>query len=384
MINNKPKILRIITRLNIGGPAIQAITLANSMPNHLLVYGSLDTDEGDMLNFLKLKNDNYIYLPELQRPIKLIADIKAFIKIIKIIIKFQPDIIHTHTAKAGLVGRSAAIFARIIINKKYKIIHTYHGHVFSGYFGNVKTKLFIYLEKLLSLFSHSIITISNQLQSELVHTYKITNKKKCHIIPLGFNLERFLNADKNAIRKEFNIKPSTKICINVGRLVPIKNQKFLIEAFAKLLKKQPDTCLLIVGDGTLKHQLKQQVNSLNITQKIIFCGWRQDMPNLYASASLNLLTSINEGTPVAIIEAGATATPSLSTDVGGIKDVITNNQTGFLIEANSSTQIFADKINHLLNNISQCSKVGINAKNKVLQEYSFNKLTENLINLYKK
>jgi len=312
------RIVRIITRLNIGGPSIHAKLLHEGLKEKgflpYLIHGKVSKEEGDMSYILADRNENIIYIPSLIREISPIKDIIAFFKIIFLLFKLRPKIVHTHMSKAGTLGRLAAIILNIF-GLKIKIVHTYHGHVFEGYFEGFKTKFILLIEKFLSKMSHALIALTKGQKNELCQKYNIGSCNKFHIVPLGFELTPFLNL-KNTKQQESLIKIGI-----IGRLVPIKNHELFFNAARILMDKREDVEFWIVGDGERRKELEALVNSLGISKKVIFWGWIKDMPKVYHDLDLLVLCSLNEGTPVTIIEAMASGVPVISTDVGGIREI---------------------------------------------------------------
>ncbi len=329
----KIKILRVIARLNIGGPAVHAVLLTEGLDkskfDSLLVCGSVSKDEADMSYYAIDKNVKPYFIPELRRDLDFFKDMGAFKRIYSLIKAKQPDVIHTHTAKAGALGRLAAISYNFLNHRKrIKIIHTFHGHIFEGYFSKFKTKLFILIEQFLGLFTCKIITVSESLKEQLI-SLGIGNKDKIEVIPLGFELDRLLS-----------IPPRDSAVINigiVGRLVPIKNHRLFLEAAAKVIRDNPRMKLgfKIIGDGELRGDLEKYVQKLGISNYVDFLGWQKDLVRVYSDLDIVTLTSINEGTPVSLIEAMAAGKAIVATDVGGVRDLLGNEvDTGIRPNAN--------------------------------------------------
>lgn len=319
----KIKVLRIIARLNIGGPAIHAILLTEGLDKNkfesILVCGNIDKSEGDMSYYAANKGVNPIYVKRLRREVGLFGDIAAFFVICGIINKEKPDIIHTHTAKAGTIGRLAGIgcnlFNPYFWGRQIKLIHTFHGHVFSGYFNNIKTAVFLLIERFLAFFTLRIITVSESVKNELV-SFGVAGQEKIEAINLGFELDRFLSVTP---------KGSNSINIGiVGRLVPIKNHRLFLEAAAEVLRQVGTSCIRfkIIGDGELAGELKEYSEKLKINPHVDFMGWKKDITNVYSGLDIVALTSLNEGTPVTLIEAMASARLVVATDAGGVKDLM--------------------------------------------------------------
>ena len=325
MITNaqeKIKILRIIARLNIGGPAIHTVLLTKGLNfkgfDSLLIAGQVDKAEGDMLYYAKENSVNPIIIPQLRRNINPLFDTVALIKILSIINKEKPDIIHTHTAKAGALGRIAGLLYNLFgFGKKCKIIHTFHGTVLQGYFGKTKTVIFAAIERFLSLFTDRIIVVSDSIKEELL-SLGIGSRKKIEVVPLGLELDKLLAISKEADNQNL------KIGI-VGRLVPIKNHKMFLEAVRLFVDNSNSLAVkcsfYIIGDGELRQKLESYASSLNLNNFIKFCGWNQESRDIYSFLDIVVLTSLNEGTPLSLIEAMAAFCPVIATNVGGVKDL---------------------------------------------------------------
>ena len=317
------RILRVIARLNIGGPAIQAVTLSDLFSRGRfrtrLVCGQVGAHEGDMSYLASSRQVDPIVLPTLGREISIFDDLKSFSELRKIIREFDPHIIHTHTAKAGTLGRLAGISRNIqrIVGRKIGLVHTFHGHVFHSYFSPLKTSVFIHIEKFLSRFTNRIIVISASQERDIRETYKIGKSHQVRVIPLGFDLSGFESLSPPVQQAAF--------CVGiVGRLAPVKNHRMLFET-VKLLKEQGMGHLFnffVVGDGELREDLTQEALRLGIEKNVVFTGWQREMPEVYRKLDAVVLTSLNEGTPVSLIEAMAAARPVLATEVGGVKDLL--------------------------------------------------------------
>lgn len=316
----KIKILRIIARLNIGGPAIHTILLTDGLDRSrfdtLLISGSVGKDEAEMFYYALQKNIKPYYIYELKRELNFLNDFVAFKKIYKLIESIQPDIIHTHTAKAGALGRLAGIlYSSLHFDRRIKLVHTFHGHIFDGYFNRFKTLLFILIERFLTGFTSKIITVSSSIKNELI-SLGITKEDKIKVIPLGIELEEFLDIP---LRK----KDVLHVGI-VGRLVLIKNHRLFLKAAAKLIMDNPQIKLkfMIIGDGELREELERYSYELGLGAHVDFLGWQKDLLNIYSDLDIVALTSINEGTPVSLIEAMASGRAVVATDVGGVRDLL--------------------------------------------------------------
>ena len=366
------KILRIITRLNIGGPAIQACLLTKNDSNSILAAGNLAEGEQAVSDI-----PFYHKLPSLQRGINFKRDIKAIKEIYNLIKEYKPDIIHTHMAKAGFIGRIAGFLYNSFNKTDIKLVHTFHGHVFHDYFGFLKTKLYIYIEKFLAKKTDKIIAISESQKEDLCYKYKIAKSEKTTIIPLGFDLDPFFKIKKkNIIKKEV-----INIGI-VGRLTDIKNHDMFLDAVKlfRLYKPYyiPITKFFIIGDGELKEELEKKSKKLDLD--IEFTGWMEPI-DIYKKLDVLVLTSKNEGTPVVIIEAMASGVPVISTNVGGVKDLIGDQERGGLFCTDGAVGVAAG-LSVFLNEIKKIQKYQVSSARKFIKKYSKENLFKNINNLY--
>jgi glycosyltransferase involved in cell wall biosynthesis len=377
----KIKVMTIITRHNIGGAASQTILLSAYLNKNrfqsILVKGSEGKDEGSMDELAKSKKVEPIYIKELCREISFKKDLLAFWKLYQLIRKEKPDIVHTHTAKAGTLGRLAARLSGVPV-----IIHTFHGNIFEGYFNSLKSRFFLIVERALSRISTKIIAISESQKKELLK-FRIGNPRKIARIPLGLELEPFLKAEqkKGAFRKELGVEDDIPLIGIVARLVPIKGHSYFFEA-AKLVSQDfPSARFIVVGDGELKNGLVNLVKDLGIKDKIIFCGFRNDLAKIYADLDIVVLSSLNEGLPVSIIESLAAQKPVVATDVGGVRDLVEHGVTGILVPKQDSKSL-ARGILYLLKNPQECIIFGENGKKTVNPAYNITNLFSGITELY--
>jgi GT2 family glycosyltransferase/glycosyltransferase involved in cell wall biosynthesis len=325
----KIKIVRIVSRMNIGGPSIHVALLTRKLDQEKfeskLVIGSISSSEGNM-NYLLQEDPRVLSIPELQREIDLIKDLRAFIKLFKLLIREKPAIVDTHTAKAGLIGRLATFVYRFLSGRKVYVVHTFHGNVFGGYFSKLKSRLFVLLERMLAQVTDVIIALSPTQKMELVEKYRIAESQKVHVKNLGFDLSPFLDGKghhNGNFRKKWDLNKDTLLVGIIGRLVAIKNHRMFLDAAHLFLKRNAMAIkFLIVGDGEERHRLENYAKALGIADSVVFCGWEKEIEKVYAELDILALTSINEGTPVSIIEAMAASVPILTTEVGGVKDLL--------------------------------------------------------------
>lgn len=331
----KIKVLRIINRFNIGGPTYNATFLTKYLGDEfetLLVGGLPESGEADSLHILNQYDVNPLLLKEMQRNPNIKSDRAAYKKIKQIIRDFQPDIVHTHAAKAGALGRRAAKSAGVPI-----IIHTYHGHVFHGYFNKFKTLLFKSIERKLAKYSTKIVAISPLQKQELSTIHKICSADRIEIIPLGFDLEKFhFNKDENrkATRNHYQLDDDEIAIGIIGRLAPIKNHSFFIDVIKEIsIKTAKKIRVFIVGDGEEKENIQHQINDFKWPENIRFelTSWIKDISSFNPGMDIICLCSKNEGTPVSLIEAQAANVPVISTDVGGVRDIVADKKTGVIV-----------------------------------------------------
>jgi glycosyltransferase involved in cell wall biosynthesis len=406
MTTSQPiRILRIIARLNIGGPAIQAISLSDHLSRDgyktLLVSGKVAPHEGDMAYLAAKRGVQPVILPEMGREITPLGDVKSLIDLRRIIKQFNPHIIHTHTAKAGTLGRLAGLSLNLIrrSNLKMRMVHTFHGHIFHSYFGSLRTRLFIQIEKFLSRFTDKIIVISPLQQHDICWRYGIAPPEKVKVIPLGFDLSGFKGRDdhRKEIRERLMPRDGQSVSLVgiIGRLTEVKNHRVLLEA-AKCLKamgKSEHYKFLVVGDGELRQDLITYAKELGVQNAVIFAGWQKDMPSIYEALDIIALTSLNEGTPVSLIEAMANARPVVATDVGGVRDLMgaideekedgyTLAQHGILVPSGDGEGL-ARALSFLHENRKVSDEMAKRGRDFVLNHYSVERLVKDIKSLYK-
>jgi len=324
------KILRIISRLNIGGPSIHVHILTSKLDRNkfesILLTGQISPFEGDMSYLFNSMDEKPVMIPELQREISFGSDVRAFMRIFKVILNEKPDIVHTHTAKAGSSARLAVLFYNSLYKKEVKSIHTFHGHIFKGYFNKAKSRMFIFIERLIGKITDVVIAISESQKQELSDEFRVAPLEKFRTIKLGFRLKPFLNChqEKGKFRKKLGIEDDFLLIGIIGRFVPIKNHFLFLKAAKIFTKQYPQKRIkfIIVGDGELRIQLRDYMKELALDNDVIFCGWIKEITDVYADLDIVALTSFNEGTPVSIIEAMAASVPVVSTDVGGVRDLL--------------------------------------------------------------
>ncbi|HEV8620377.1 MAG TPA: glycosyltransferase [Nitrospiraceae bacterium] len=382
-VGDKIRVLRIIGRLNIGGPAIHVVNLSAGLDpsrfEQLLVVGTENSAEGSMLDHALSKGVKPLIIPEIVTAFSLTPrDLKALVKLYLVIRRQRPHIVHTHTAKAGFLGRLAAWLAGVPL-----IVHTYHGHVLHGYFGPVKALLLCRMERGLARFTNCILTVSEEIKRELV-TYGVAPAEKIIVIPLGFDLEPFLNCQRlrGQFRREFGLNAESRLVGIVGRLFPIKNHRLFLDAAARIATCERAARFVIVGDGALRSAIEQQAKELGIADQVLFTGWRRDLPRVYADLDVLVVSSDNEGTPVSAIEAMAAGCPVVGTRVGGIPDLIIENETGFLVTPRDPESL-ATAVLDVLQNAETARRIGRNAMAMVRTRFALQRLIADMDHLYR-
>jgi glycosyltransferase involved in cell wall biosynthesis len=379
------RVLRIINRFNVGGPVYNVTYLTKYLSETyetLLIGGCATQTEQDATYILSEHGIQAHVLPSMSRSIRIFNDLKTFYILLKLIRSFKPDIVHTHASKAGVLGRIAAKTMGVQV-----IVHTYHGHVFHGYFNPTITKLIVFIERILGKITTKIITISTAQQQDIVTKFRIAPINKTAVIPLGFDLSRFEKSAENRmeLRKKMNLTAHKTAVAIVGRIAPIKNHRLFIDAAAEAYKKHPEEFIFyVVGDGELRDDLTNYISTTYpwLNSSVIFTSWIADMTTFYPAMDLVCLTSINEGTPVSLIEAQASGIPVLSTNVGGVKDVIHPNETGIILNEHSAEELS----NHLIElhlNSELRIKMSQNARNFVKERYTYYRLVDDIDGLYK-
>ena len=385
------RILRVITRLNIGGPSIQALALTTRLAARgattTLLHGRLGEGEGDM-RYLAAPDANLQFVPTLQRAIAPLDDLRTLRALYAAMREFKPTLVHTHMAKAGLLGRLAAFAYNLTRGDAPRtfVVHTYHGHVLEGYFSRVITGVFIGLERLMARFSDAIIAISPAIRTDLLNTYRIGRPEQYHVVPLGFDLAAFAAVDTAArtrARAELQISSDAPVLATVGRLTAIKNYALLLDAAQLVASGRPNLVVLLAGDGELRSELEAQAARLGITANVRFLGWRRDLPAIYAATDVFALTSKNEGTPVALIEAMATGVPGVSTEVGGVGDVIADTSMGLKVPLDDPRAL-ATAVERLFADSEQRRRMGEVARAHVLAHYDITRLVNDIDTLYQK
>jgi glycosyltransferase involved in cell wall biosynthesis len=356
----------------------------------LLVVGERESHEQSAEYLATDLGINYTTIKGMGRSISPSSDYKAYIEVKKLIKDFRPDIVHTHAAKPGAIGRLAAAAAGVPV-----ILHTFHGHVFHSYFSSLKSKFFIQTERFLASKSDAIIAISEQQRKELVHDFQIAPDHKFRLVPLGFNLDKFQTAQeekRKQFRNEFGLADDEIAIGIIGRLVPVKNHDLFLNALKHvLIHTSKKVKAFIIGDGETRQHLETLAAQEGIsfsTEKstthphpLVFTSWRSDVDYINAGLDILTLTSLNEGTPVSLIEAQAANKPIVSTRVGGISDIVVENETALLADLHD-TATFSAHLIRLVEDDGLRHRLGVNSRQHVMQRFSYQRLVNDMSALY--
>jgi len=380
------KVLRIINRFNLGGPTYNATYLTAYLPVEFetkLCGGAHEKHEGNSLFIPEACGLKPIIIESLQRSVSLKNDRKALKEIREIIREFKPDIVHTHASKAGAIGRLAARKENVPI-----VVHTFHGHVFHSYFGWFKTLIYKIAERRLAKKTDAIIAISDIQKNELVNIHKIAKSDKIYTIPLGFDLNKF-QENRETKRVNFRTKyqlHESEIAIGIiGRLTAIKNHNLFFDVL-KIISKNSTKKIraFIIGDGELMSELKSKANEIENKSELIrfeFTSWITNIAEILPGLDIVALTSFNEGTPVSLIEAQAANVPVISTNVGGVADVLLNGKTGFVIDG-FEPAAYAEKLRILIEDEEIRKNMSQNGWIHVKDKFHYERLCKDVAELY--
>ena len=401
------KILRIIARLNVGGPARHVVWLTDAMREGefetTLIAGTVPEGEEDMSYFAARHNVEPMYLKEMSRELSP-KDAISLIKVYRTMLRERPDIVHTHTAKAGTVGRAAAFLYKWLTPgtligrpRRVRVVHTFHGHVFHSYYGKAKTRFFIQIERALARFATDrIVTITQQQFDEINKQVGIGRADQFEVVPLGIDLSSFEDdgTKREAFRRELGARDDELLIGFVGRLTEIKNIPLLLEAAKTYLDSSgTGTRFVITGEGHLRRSLEEKAAELAISDAVAFVGNREDPDVVYAGLDIVALTSLNEGTPLSLIEAMAAGRPVISTAVGGVVDLLGERREehdGFAVcergiaVASGDAAGFARGLIYLAKNERLRFSLAENGRDFVHKIYSKERLIEDIRSLYRR
>ena len=385
----KIKVVHIITRFDQGGSAENTfltirgldrdrydVTLVRGLSLESNMNGAEQKVVDERLAELSRCGVKVVTVPELVRRVDPLRDIKAFVSIVGIIRQERPIIVHTHTSKAGLLGRSAAFLCRVPV-----IIHTPHGHVFWGYFTSWKTRFFIFLERVFALLTDRIITLTNQEKKDHIDV-RIGREDQFRTIHSGVELKKFSESgvDPRSARENLGIPHDALVVGTVGRLIPIKGSNFLLEAAGEVIKEKPETVFVFLGEGELQKQMEKRALQLGIHERVKLLGWRPDVASIMSTYDVFAFPSLNEGMGKALVEAMAMGKPVVASNVSGIRDLVVNGENGFLVPP-AQPELLAKRITYLLQNPQVRQAFGAAGK-QMAGRYNAESMVEEIDQLY--
>src|SRR4051795_692200 len=378
-------VLRVIARLNIGGPAIQAISLTALMQDRgyatRLVRGSESADEGTMDDLADRLDVQPTLVASMRRdpgP----ADARALAELVRIARRDRPALVHTHAAKGGTLGRVAVMLA--YPRKRPAVVHTFHGHSLTGYFSSRTARLYTRIERFLARRTDVLVAVSEEVRDDLVGL-GVAPASKFEVVRLGLDCSAFTDdADRAtrraALRAAWGVGDDEDVVTLVARLVPIKRVDRFLET-AALLRDRPNTRFVVVGDGELRAELEASEPARALGDRLVWAGFRRDMPDVCFASDVVALVSDNEGTPVSLIEAQAARTPVVSTNVGGVRSVVLDGETGFLADEPAN---LAARIASLLDDRERARAMAAPGREHVLATFGVERLVDDLDRLYRR
>lgn len=399
------RVVRVIDRLNIGGPAKHVTWLSSGLdPNEFdttLITGTVPRGEGDMTYFAAASGVTPVVIKEMSRELGL-RDLWVIVKLVGQFLKLKPVIIHTHKAKAGAAGRIAAAVYKwltpsslLLRPRECRVLHTYHGHVFHSYYGKWKTLMFLTIERALARLTDRLIVISEQQRVEIGETFHIGRAEQFVVVPLGLDLDE-LSGDRARVRETLKL-PDDEVAIGiVGRLCEIKNHSMFLESAAPVVEQSKGTespaRLVIVGDGHLRPEIETLARELGLADKTIFTGFRDDATSLYAGFDIVALTSLNEGTPLTLIEAMGCGRAVAATEVGGVVDLMGSREEsrdGFTVwehgvtAASRDREGFSRALRFLIERPELRERMGLRGQSFVREKFSRNRLVNDIAEIYR-
>ncbi len=384
--SDRVKVLRVIARLNMGGPALHVAYLTAGLQERgydtTLAAGSLARGEDSMAFVADELGVEIVRIDELGREISPFRDLVATIRLARLIRRERPQILHTHTAKAGTVGRVAALLAGS--RRPPIVVHTFHGHVLRGYFGPVRSLFFRVLERRLASITTALVAVSPQVRDDLV-ALRVAPRERFVVIRLGIELEQRVAPEQDGrleSRRYLGI-PADRFAVGwIGRMTAVKRTDDVLVAFKRLRDNGIDACLCMVGDGPDRTQLERRAHELGVVRDTLFLGYQEDVAPYYAAFDALVLPSGNEGTPVSAIEALAAGRPVVATRVGGVPDVVRDGKDGFLVEA-GATDDLADRLERLARDPALRERMGEQGRARVLPRYAVDRLVNDVDRLYR-
>jgi glycosyltransferase involved in cell wall biosynthesis len=383
------RVLRVISRLNVGGPAIQAISMTRMLEPRgyrtILVRGTEGPDEGSMDDLAERLGVRPLHIGPLRREPGL-HDLCALLRLVRIVARERPAIVHTHAAKAGTLGRIAALLAPG--GGERVLVHTFHGHSLTGYFSSRTARIYRAIERFLAKRTDRLIAVSEEVRDELV-AIGVAPVERFEVIRLGFDLSPFAAEEpersrrRTALREELHIPLDAPLVTLIARLAPIKRVDRFLRVAVRLAGMRPDARFLVVGDGELRDSLRAAPETHVLGERLTWTGFRSDIPDVCFASDVVVLTSDNEGTPVSLIEALAAAAPVVSTEVGGVATVVRHEQTG-LLAGRGDEAGFADAVARLLVDRTLADRLALDGQRYALEAFRQFRLVNDLDGLYRR
>jgi glycosyltransferase involved in cell wall biosynthesis len=381
------KVLRVIARLNVGGPALHVAYLTAGLSDRgydtTLVAGTVGPGEESMAFVADAKGVRVEVIDELHRNISPFRDARAILRLAQLIRRERPTILHTHTAKAGAVGRLAALLAGTA--RPPIVVHTFHGHVLRGYFNPVAARGFRVLERLLARTTTTLVAVSPEVQDDLVRLH-VAPASKFAVVRLGIELEQRVGNDEAAratTRRLLGVGDDPFVVGWVGRMTAVKRTDVVVRVLRMLVDRGVDARLLLVGDGPDRDDLERYAHELGVIKRCLFLGYQEDVGRWYDAIDALLLPSVNEGTPVSVIESLAARRPAVATRVGGTPDVIRDGVDGFLVDP-ADGEALAERLAELAQDPQLRAQMGAAGRGRVLERYAVDRLVDDIDRLYRR
>jgi glycosyltransferase involved in cell wall biosynthesis len=386
-VTERVKVLRVIARLNVGGPALHVAYLTAGLAERgydtTLVAGTVGRGEESMEFVADSKGVQIAVIDDLHRNISPFRDLRAVLRLAELIRRERPTILHTHTAKAGAVGRVAALLAGSA--RPPIVVHTFHGHVLRGYFNRAMTYGFKTLERLLARMTTKLIAVSPEVRDDLVQL-GVAPASKFAVIRLGIELDQRVGSDIGAraeARRVLGLGAGDPFVVGwVGRMTAVKRTDLVVRSFRELVDRGVDAWLLLIGDGPDRGGLERLAHDLGVIKRCLFLGYQSDVARFYDAMDVLFLPSVNEGTPVSVIESLAAERPAVATRVGGTPDVIRDGVDGFLVDS-ADPGALADRLAELAGDAPRRAAMGEAGRARVLERYAVERLVDDVDKLYR-
>jgi glycosyltransferase involved in cell wall biosynthesis len=378
------RVLRVIDRLNVGGPALHVTYLTRGLAPRgyetTLVAGDIARGEESMAFVAKPAGVEIVDFPGLSRELSPLRDLLATVRLARLVRRVRPNILHTHKAKAGAVGRAAALLAG---PPRPIVVHTFHGHVLRGYFGRAGSQLFRLIEAAFARSSNALVAVSPQVRDELVRL-RVAPTERFAVVRLGIELEPRVRSreQREEVRRRIGLGPDRFVVGWFGRMTAVKRCDDLVDSLAHLRGRGVDAALLLVGDGVDRRRVEERAHELGVARSCFFLGYQEDVARWYAACDAFALTSANEGTPVVVIEALAAGLPVVATRVGGVADVISDGDDGFLVEP-GDTRALAERLEQLAHDPDLRARMASVGRERALSRYGVERLVADVDELYR-